>query len=237
MIGIVHISDIHFGLGVNPAAAKIQQIKAAVQGEVEGITDLLLVISGDVGFSGKQAEYSHAIDFIAELEKVLQSIPAVQFLGTAVVPGNHDCDFANEGHVRPALLSTIGDTIAAVEPSGDLAEQMLKVQQAFFEFEALVSKEAPLKQRLCWTKKFDSSAGAILVRCFNTAWLSRKEEKAGHILFPSQIIPDISDTDATLVLSVFHHPYGWFQPDNARAFRRAVETSSDIVLTGHEHDG
>jgi hypothetical protein len=33
-----------------------------------------------------------------------------------------------------------------------------------------------------------------------------------------------------------HHPYNWLEPMNARAVRRAMEESSDIILTGHEHD-
>ena len=33
-----------------------------------------------------------------------------------------------------------------------------------------------------------------------------------------------------------HHPYGWLEPVNARALRAAIETASDVVLTGHEHN-
>jgi hypothetical protein len=237
VIGIVQVSDIHFRSGINTASGKIQQIKGAVQGEIQEITDLLLILSGDMAFSGLQTEYSIALDFVVELEKALQSVPNVNFLGTVVVPGNHDCDFSNEGHVRPALLTTIPDNIASIEANDDRAEQMLGVQESFFAFEALVSNSRALKDKLFWFREFSSSAGKILVRCFNTAWISRKEEKAAQILFPIQIVPDISGTDAALVVSVFHHPYGWLQPDNARAFRRLIETSSDVVFTGHEHDG
>lgn len=238
VIGIVHISDIHFGTGPNPAAARVQQVKAAVQAETHDVADLLLLITGDVAFSGKQAEYSIATDFIAELEEGLKTIKAANFLGTAVIPGNHDCDFDDEGKVRPALLSTMPDTLSGVEANGDVAEQVLKVQGAFFAFEELIcSRPHPGSERLFWTREFSSSVGKILVRCFNTAWVSRKKEVAAQILFPIQVIPDISGTDALLVVSAFHHPYGWFNPENARAFRRLIETSSDIVFTGHEHDG
>lgn len=238
MIGIVHISDIHFRAGPNPAATRVQQIKAAVQAETYEMTDLLLLITGDVAFSGKQAEYSVATDFVAGLEEALGSIESVGFLGTVVIPGNHDCDFDDEGQVRPALISNLPDILDTVEASGDVAEQMTKVQQAFFSFEGLVWPKPRLaNERLFWTREFMSSAGKILVRCFNSAWVSRRKEVAGQILFPTQVIPDISGDDALLVVTAFHHPYGWFNPENARAFRRLIETSSDIVFTGHEHDG
>jgi len=68
MIGIVHISDIHLKKGPNTATARVPQIKGAVQSEVHDITDLALLVTGDVAFSGKQEEYSIATDFLVELE-------------------------------------------------------------------------------------------------------------------------------------------------------------------------
>ncbi len=34
---------------------------------------------------------------------------------------------------------------------------------------------------------------------------------------------------------MFHHPYGWLEPQNAREFKVFVEERSDLVLTGYEH--
>jgi hypothetical protein len=238
VIGIVHISDIHFSQEPNPASGRIQQLVGAVRSESLDVTSLILIVSGDVAYSGKQSEYSTATDFIVELEQALRSIKATEFLGTVVVPGNHDCDFDNEGNVRPVLLSTVESLVGAVAASGDVVEQLLKVQEAFFSFEELVSgRPHPRADRLLWSRDFVSSDGKILVRCLNTAWVSRKKELPGQLFFPSQVIPDISATDAAVVLSVFHHPYGWLHPDSGRALRRVIETSSDIVFTGHEHDG
>jgi hypothetical protein len=36
---------------------------------------------------------------------------------------------------------------------------------------------------------------------------------------------------------MFHHPYGWLPSQNARDLRKHVEKNSDIILTGHEHEG
>jgi hypothetical protein len=35
---------------------------------------------------------------------------------------------------------------------------------------------------------------------------------------------------------VIHHPYNWFNADNAREIRAELENQSDLILTGHEHD-
>jgi hypothetical protein len=38
------------------------------------------------------------------------------------------------------------------------------------------------------------------------------------------------------LISIFHHPYEWLEAGNARAFRKHIGTTSDLVLTGHEHE-
>lgn len=44
-----------------------------------------------------------------------------------------------------------------------------------------------------------------------------------------------AEAPAELEVSMFHHPYGWLEPQNAREFKVFVEERSDLVLTGHEH--
>jgi hypothetical protein len=58
------------------------------------------------------------------------------------------------------------------------------------------------------------------------------EEQPGSIAFPPW---PVTSNPADLVLSLFHHPYNWMTPDSGRAFREYVETTSDILLSGHEH--
>ena len=235
MIGILQLSDIHFGAGPNPVLSRIAQIKGAVQAEAD-TSELLLIISGDVANWGKSSEYSTAINFISDLENQLKTIKGIRFLGAAVIPGNHDLDFDAETTVRPLLLANIAELIDKVDD--DLVTQLVGVQANFFEFEELIGRRPhPGKDRLLWDRVFISDAGKILIRCFNTAWVSRKKEIPGQIFFPAKSLPESQETDQVLVISTFHHPYGWMNPDNAREFRRVIETSSDIVLTGHEHDG
>lgn len=238
MLGIIHISDIHLIDGVNTATERIPQVKSAVVSEAYDTDDLLLIVSGDVAFSGKQKQYSIATGLIHELENQLRAIPKVNFVGTAVLPGNHDCDFDNEGEVRPALLSTVAERIEGIDAAGDFVEQVLRVQEEFFRFEELISgKPRHKSQRLAWIHEFKAAFGTVVVRCLNTAWLSRKREIPGQLYFPLQAVLNVAESDANLVITALHHPYTWLQPENGRALRRIAETTSDIILTGHEHDG
>jgi predicted MPP superfamily phosphohydrolase len=236
-IGIVQLSDIHIHSGDDPIFERAQEIKRAVQGVACEATDLLLVITGDVAFSGKAEEYTLATDFTAAVEQSLQGLTGTRFLGTVVIPGNHDCDFARQGSVRPLLLNSQANLASgSASPQPDFVRQMLEVQEPFFDFEALKSaRSLPPKSRLSWTREFQTVDGKITVRCLNTAWLSQKDE-VRKLWFPESLV-SAAGSNSELVLTLFHHPYNWFEQESGKAFKKIVETTSDVVLTGHEHDG
>lgn len=77
------------------------------------------------------------------------------------------------------------------------------------------------------------SGESLVLRCYNTAWLTQNPERPGHLYFPLSAAA-LSVHDG-ISISLFHHPYNWLTPENARAFRIHIEGSSDVVLTGHEH--
>src|SRR6202020_2876488 len=68
----------------------------------------------------------------------------------------------------------------------------------------------------------------------NTAWLSRKHELQSKLFLPIDAI-EASPVEADVCVSVFHHPYNWLDANNYRLLKDAVEQTSDIVFTGHEH--
>jgi hypothetical protein len=67
--------------------------------------------------------------------------------------------------------------------------------------------------------------------------MSQLHEQQGSLSFPTKIAAKYLNKhfDASLVISVFHHPYGWLESGNAHALKRLVESGTDVVLTGHEH--
>ena len=73
-IGIVHLSDIHFRKeqfskdSCKDAAGKIC---AAVKTELIGSTHVLLLVSGDIAFSGTTEEYDYASDWFSELYPIV----------------------------------------------------------------------------------------------------------------------------------------------------------------------
>lgn len=235
-LAIIQIGDIHIKNVENDLLNRSSLIASAIKAEIIGVENVVLAVTGDVAYSGKAEEYARARDFFTKLQFEIQSqLGSSRVLATVAIPGNHDCNFDEEGEVRPVLLDTIPTTIDNVNPTGEIAEQLTKLQSSFFAFEAWLTKgaELPPAMRLSWSREFSCDGCNVRVNCYNTAWVSRLREKPGEMYFPSQAV--ITPADAHLTVSLFHHPTAWLEPNNARLFRNAVESTSDILLTGHEH--
>jgi hypothetical protein len=234
MLAILQLGDIHVREGrANTVLERAQLIASAVRTLVAPASELYLILAGDIAFSGKDAEYKLAEVFVRGLQQELKKLPP-QYRGTATIPGNHDCNFDEGGDLREPTIAGVAAKLATIEPNGKAAAELLSVQKEFFGFLAAVSSPPHPSTALSWTVKF-SGEHDIVFRCLNTAWVSMFKERAGQILYPPQAIPTV-EGDADLVCTVMHHPYGWFEPNNRRMLKRMLETSSDLVLTGHEHE-
>jgi DNA repair exonuclease SbcCD nuclease subunit len=95
ILRILHLSDLHFrALEKDPVksfnadvvtTSMLQAIENLVN---EGALIDLVIITGDIAFSGKKAEYDVADEFFDRLRKIT-GLPNARFF---IVPGNHDVD-------------------------------------------------------------------------------------------------------------------------------------------------
>ena len=235
---LLHLSDIHFRAQANPILQKLAAIVAATRTHGAGINACIIAASGDIAFSGKQEEYKEAEIFFASLRTSLQEVLPNIPIHWAFIPGNPDCDHNKATSMRrmilkstPAVLDEIG--------KGDtsIVDTATEVQREFFQFfNKLEPGAGPSSgdRRLKYTAKSQINGESVSLECYNTAWLSQLEEKQGKLFFPENLLRD-EKSDSCLAISMFHHPYNWLNPDNARRFRKHVETTADVILTGHEH--
>lgn len=236
---LLHLSDIHFkeSKGQNPVLSRTEQIAAAAASIAPTANCCFLAVTGDVAFSGKQTEYTFAGKFFKDLRKHLGSRLPDCNLRFVLVPGNHDCDFSEETKARELLLSSL-------TPSGfdeSVFTQCAKVQGNYEEFAAQWRAESIHRDILSkvYTREiYDLPEGTVEFRLINSAWMSTLEEDQGSLLFPVELLRSDKDASpaANLVITILHHPYNWFEATNARDLRDEVEKTSDIILTGHEHD-
>jgi energy-coupling factor transporter ATP-binding protein EcfA2 len=233
-VALVQLGDVHIKSSKDLILGRGKLIASAVRAHTRDVDGYVLLLTGDIAYSGKAEEYGFARDLFTSIRfDLMEDFPGALF--AVCVPGNHDCDFAIQGDARIALMEHIAKRLEGLDPTGDTVQQLTKIQENFFNFASwMTNQEHPPKSRQLTQQHHLAIDGRnVRINCYNTAWVSMLREQPGQLVFPPDLV--YPDTPGDLVVSVFHHPYGWMNPDNARAFRTAVEAGSDIVVTGHEH--
>lgn len=234
---IIHISDIHLREGhQNPSIPKFGFIGTALQNAELDLDQILVVVSGDIAYGGKKEEYELAKTCLGALTLDLQKRLGGKSVRYIFVPGNHDCDFSGNHSMRMLAITAIRN---GQVPDVEMIESCCKPQIEFMKFRDEFPTAKPDHQAslLHWEYRVEDAAFSIAFRCFNTAWMSVMHEIQGTIHVPDLVADRLAEDQATdYVVSVFHHPYNWMPSATFRRFKTLVEESSDLVLTGHEHE-
>lgn len=234
---ILHISDIHLREGhSNPSIPKFKFVAQAVQNEEPDLAGIIVVVSGDLAFGGQRAEYDLAKECLNTLSQELTKRTNVDDIHFVFVPGNHDCDFTGNQKIRTLTIDAIRN---GEVPDDEMLECCCKPQLEFIHFrnEYPTGKPHREESRLHWEYCIKSGDFTFEFRCFNTAWMSQLHEQQGALHIPDLVCQRNSDAFASdYIVSVFHHPYNWMPAESFRKFKTLVEDSSDLILTGHEHE-
>jgi len=232
---IVHVSDIHTTED-HDLQAVFAAISPAVRNLTSGIELCVLAISGDIAFSGLQEQYIVAMTSVVQLRDQLAADLQMK-VQVAIIPGNHDCHFADSPTVRDRLLDSL-----AANPGSSLdqstTEVLIEVQRNFFDFRDAFQENSSEARgnALAYSYAFPSWTDPVVVfKCINSAVSSRLKEQPGKLTFPVSEVVE-TQVQASLVVSMIHHPYNWFVPSVGRRLRESLEQLSDVILTGHEHE-
>ena len=197
------------------------------------------MVTGDIAWSGLDSQYDIAKGFFLTLKTALLSGASVSDVRFVIVPGNHDCRFVHHDLARRVLIESIQKTPElACDEDPSLIEACVRVQDSFFKSLGDYLPDPPprdARERLYYEYVLSSDQLKIRFQCFNTAWISQLRQRQGQLIYPF-VKRKPSSEPCTVAVSLFHHPYNWLEANNARAFRKAVELCSDIIMTGHEHD-
>jgi hypothetical protein len=235
---ILQVSDIHLRIGKNVGSDRMHHIAKAVANVEVDLSAAILALTGDVAYAGAAEEYEIAKTFVLqlknELQEKLRDVP-VFIVG---IPGNHDCNFGTEKSARPILIDSIVRD-PSKEFGEDVYEQCTSVSNHFFRF--LDEVQMPTRTRNVANAYYEYEIPlrdtGVLFRCYNTALCSSLHEKPSGLAVPQSLFTSIDRKMAIgYTVSMFHHPYNWLSQYNVRTFRKHVEGTSDLILTGHEHD-
>lgn len=236
ILAVLHLSDIHWDARNERTLTKrLPKIVAAVERSNAGCAMVVIAISGDIANTGDEREYGLAHAFLTNLSATLKERLAGIPVHFVLVPGNHDCSLGGTQEIRNTLIGRLL-LEPRQRPSPEVIAFCTEPQSPFFSFMSLLEDRPTLggDHRLVYTRTFSINNHHVTFRLCNTAWMSTIREKYGQLLYPTPPVSPEPDS-ADLVVTMYHHPSHWLEPENGHAFRTWVEGNSDVILTGHEH--
>lgn len=222
---IIHISDLHFKEN-HAQISKIlaEKITASVLSVMKSRLPIIIVVSGDLAFSGKTEQYEVFDRFLSNIEEGLAKSGKADGIHFIAVPGNHDCDFGDEHEVR-ALIINSPESLK----SEKIKTKIAAVQKNFWIY---LSKKLRDPELVNPVEYYEKSINGITFRCINSAWTSQIKEERGRLRV---LTNDTSSDYKGVVISIFHHPYSWINMSDSNALKNEVESTSMLTFSGHEH--
>lgn len=240
-VSFVHLSDIHFGQEkgsqliihddvkerlIEDAAG---QVKQHVGGHATGV-----IVSGDIAYAGKSAEYKQAAIWLDRLTAAVGcDSTAVQ-----VVPGNHDIDLAGISSGCKLMLDAI---VAGGEAQLDVYLEAEIDREAIYNRFAAYRPFAegyncPLDRAggIASERIYELAPGRKLrIVGLNSALICRKKDEEGRLLLGARqhVLPRRAGEELVVIC---HHPLKWLQ-DSDEA-RRYVRNRARVFVSGHEHN-
>lgn len=237
---ILHLSDLHFREGqdfdrsvvLDPLLERINKDSA------RGFLPELIIVSGDIAFSGKKEQYALAHTFLEDLLSTCLLTKDRLFL----VPGNHDVD---RDEYRPTDNPHYDDmkTLNTELEKTKYRNQLFAGMQEYFTFvnthySHLKSIHNTLVPFVC---TFPSSCGMnIGLIGLNSAWMCRqKNEHPGIIAIGEyqvkKAFKELAGMEPVdITICTFHHPLSWLWSDDRKIVRMYLNNT--MVLTGHLHE-
>lgn len=251
MLAFIHLSDIHF----NKYSGDPYDVDKDLRNEV--LQDLInhckkaipemngILICGDIAFSGQEAEYRAASEFLDQICVEL-SIDRTQIF---CVPGNHDVDqnITKSASSVKFLQHQLENTLSQAEYDSRLAEFLRSPQDAqalgspiqyYNETFAAQYRCDYTQDKLLWQQSIPIDAEySLCLAGINSTMISSEEDhidktrerpmRIGNCQIPERC-------PRTIYLSLCHHPPEcWNDPDNVLGEK--MNNRVAVQLYGHKH--
>ena len=238
---LLHLSDLHIrddeeerfdrNVVLDPLLKRLRKDRK------DGIHPELVIVTGDIAFSGRENEYVLAEGFFKDLLKTLD-LPVEKLF---IVPGNHD---VNRKKYRPSEIIRFENLRQLNAELGDpeYRADLLKGMADYFRFAGSVCRHiAPIEGDLVpFVSRYSSDCGRSLeIIGLNSAWMCRKSPDEREIAIGEyqvkkalETLKDVDPPDFRLF--VCHHPLQWLRPDDRQRIR--THFNGAMILCGHLHD-
>ena len=253
IINILHLSDLHFGA---EASQKISQTlldyrKNTLDSLIAFLERLsfenkpqVVVVSGDIGWSGKENDYNAAKDWLQKLLKATKLGPDKLCL----VPGNHDLDRSKIEQQEIPQLAKEADIALTLEESAK-KEDWFGHYTKFCEKDMKIPPYGTINDRQSYLWGIREIEGLKFL-ALNSAWYHFNEDVLGRlwlglpqlkVMHAQKLISENNDDNSFITIALFHHPDGWFQEAERSAYSGRPSTFEylgsrcHLMLSGHIH--
>jgi predicted MPP superfamily phosphohydrolase len=231
---LIQLSDWHLEAHNRQILGLVDPIVLAAAETMNPDSVVLLALTGDLAFSGKDTQYALAAEFVQEIRlKFLNELG--HEVRVIALPGNHDCDFDSEVASRKLLIPSLKGEAVVDESVVSICTAVQKNFRAFVTNVRGDAGTAVVNDLLSVTRIGGGNEAVAIWQC-NSAWTSQLQERPGTLWFPvKQLQAAIEDANPAFNVLLLHHPLPWFQTDVRRALQSISDSAFNMILGGHEH--
>ena len=236
----LHLSDLHIGRDEYNETVVLNKLLEDVKNTISNNSihlDLIL-ITGDISFSGQKNQYASAKMFIDRLSK----ITGVKNDCIITVPGNHDVDRTQISPLCKLAAKEVDsrDTVTKLISSESARGQIL---QSLSNYMAFIGNKFPWatdtkKKPLSFTINKSINGIPVSILALNSAWLAfgRNDEKGNLVIGEKQVRDALEKCEnSELTISLMHHPFSWLKWFDCEDVQGLLNKRADFILSGHEH--
>lgn len=233
-LGVLHISDIHFRYDNDPATKYGECIAKGCYQAAHNSDEFVIVVTGDIAFSGQDNEYKYAKEMLSTISSKLQTETGRK-PNIFLTPGNHDCALIPEDPIRTITINNIIET-QGVDLCPKIIGKCTEAQAEYFNFEQDVRILQPVFEDPLW-KEYELQVGGdtLRVSSINAAWMSTLHEAPGQLFFPIENYTEQLEASCSLRLALIHHPLNWYCQSTYHPMRKTLKRYCNAILSGHEH--
>ncbi|MEZ4447898.1 MAG: metallophosphoesterase [Nannocystaceae bacterium] len=237
----LHLSDIHFGQEKGGKLVTHDDVRQMLIADAKEVADVhgaanLILVAGDITYSGQESEYRTAAEWLDQLAIA----SGCRDIDVRVVPGNHDCDLGQVGTVASLVHKSIrshhitaNDSLAGICAASDDANPLLPKLKAYRDFAAGYGCDFATASRPVWTNDLPLSTGRTLrLVGMNSVQVSDRHDTRGNMILGNAQYT-LPDEPRVIYFTVMHHPLDWFLDKHDA--ERYLYNRAKILMFGHEH--
>lgn len=240
-VRILHLSDFHFRPSTTwDASTVLGRLSVDIARLARtGLAPDIIVLTGDIAYSGKRTEYDLARTWITTELLPAAGVGADRLV---IVPGNHDVDRSRVDFMAQQVMRGIREERNQQRVTevldGEGRALLLRRLDEFMAFvNDLGAAGAPLV-RPWYQAIFEIEGMTLHCAAMASSWLSGDDSDYGGLLLGLRQCNEVmSGADsADVVLVALHHPWDYVAEWDRRSSLVEIERRAGVVLRGHLHE-